>query len=94
LTGLTRVRRFQQDDSHIFCAPSQITEEVLGVLDFLQKVYGILGFKFSLALSTNLLKQWVIKHYGIKRKLFRGSVESFGQPWTLIMQMVHFMTKD
>jgi threonyl-tRNA synthetase len=26
LTGLTRVRRFQQDDAHIFCAVDQVTE--------------------------------------------------------------------
>ena len=25
LTGLTRVRRFQQDDAHIFCMPEQVT---------------------------------------------------------------------
>ncbi len=24
LTGLTRVRRFQQDDAHIFCRPDQV----------------------------------------------------------------------
>ena len=24
LTGLTRVRRFQQDDAHIFCTPDQV----------------------------------------------------------------------
>ena len=28
LTGLTRVRRFQQDDAHIFCTVAQIKEEV------------------------------------------------------------------
>jgi len=26
LTGLTRVRRFQQDDAHIFCAAEQVSE--------------------------------------------------------------------
>lgn len=52
LTGLTRVRRFQQDDAHIFCMPEQIEEEVAGVFDFLQKVYGIFGFPFKLELST------------------------------------------
>lgn len=52
LSGLTRVRRFQQDDAHIFCAPSQIMTEVLGVLDFLDHIYGIFGFKFELELST------------------------------------------
>ncbi|KAK2551902.1 Threonine--tRNA ligase 1 [Acropora cervicornis] len=36
LTGLTRVRRFQQDDAHIFCRPDQIGEEIKGCLDFLR----------------------------------------------------------
>lgn len=31
-TGLTRVRRFQQDDAHIFCRPDQIKEEVSHVV--------------------------------------------------------------
>jgi len=26
LSGLTRVRRFVQDDSHIFCTPDQVRE--------------------------------------------------------------------
>lgn len=52
LTGLTRVRRFQQDDAHIFCMPEQIEQEILGALDFLRHVYGIFGFEFALHLST------------------------------------------
>lgn len=28
LTGLTRVRRFVQDDTHIFCMPSQVSREI------------------------------------------------------------------
>ncbi|KAH7650303.1 threonyl-tRNA synthetase (RNA binding domain TGS+ +tRNA synthetase) [Cryptosporidium bovis] len=52
LNGLTRVRRFQQDDAHIFCAPEQIQEEVFKALDFLFFIYGQLGFKFDLFLST------------------------------------------
>ena len=52
LTGLTRVRRFQQDDAHIFCTQEQIKEEILGALDFLKHVYGIFGFTFQLVLST------------------------------------------
>lgn len=52
LTGLTRVRRFQQDDAHIFCKESQIKDEVGGVLDFLQYAYEIFGFTFELELST------------------------------------------
>ncbi|KAF8424078.1 hypothetical protein EV426DRAFT_600484 [Tirmania nivea] len=52
LTGLTRVRRFQQDDTHIFCTPDQVKEEIHGLFDFLKKVYGMLGFTFKLKLST------------------------------------------
>ena len=26
LSGLTRVRRFQQDDAHIFCTPEQVSQ--------------------------------------------------------------------
>ena len=52
LNGLTRVRRFQQDDAHIFCRPDQIKQEVSGVLDFMRHVYGIFGMTFKLELST------------------------------------------
>lgn len=52
LTGLTRVRRFQQDDAHIFCAVEQIRDEILAALQFLKHVYSIFGFTFDLVLST------------------------------------------
>jgi threonyl-tRNA synthetase len=52
LTGLTRVRRFQQDDAHIFCREDQIKQEVLGALDFMRFVYTTLGMTYKLELST------------------------------------------
>ncbi|ODM98921.1 Threonine--tRNA ligase, cytoplasmic, partial [Orchesella cincta] len=52
LSGLTRVRRFQQDDAHIFCTPEQIGLEIDGALDFLDHIYGVFGFTFNLKLST------------------------------------------
>uniref|UniRef100_A0A9L0RU64 threonine--tRNA ligase n=1 Tax=Equus caballus TaxID=9796 RepID=A0A9L0RU64_HORSE len=52
LSGLTRVRRFQQDDAHIFCTVEQIEEEIKGCLQFLQSVYSTFGFSFQLNLST------------------------------------------
>uniref|UniRef100_A0A8D3EFQ6 threonine--tRNA ligase n=1 Tax=Scophthalmus maximus TaxID=52904 RepID=A0A8D3EFQ6_SCOMX len=52
LTGLTRVRRFQQDDAHIFCTMDQIESEMKGCLDFLRCVYHVFGFSFQLHLST------------------------------------------
>ena len=42
------MRRFQQDDAHIFCRPDQIKAEMAGCLDFLKHVYGIFGFTYQL----------------------------------------------
>ncbi|KAL8874105.1 MAG: hypothetical protein Q9174_000509 [Haloplaca sp. 1 TL-2023] len=39
LTGLTRLRRFHQDDGHIFCQPSQIEDEIRKTLSFVKMVY-------------------------------------------------------
>jgi threonyl-tRNA synthetase len=52
LGGLTRVRRFCQDDAHIFCMPSQILQEVASCIDFVEHTYGIFQFKFDIELST------------------------------------------
>lgn len=52
LSGLTRVRRFVQDDSHIFCTVEQISSEVQGCLDFLDYIYKIFGFEYKVELST------------------------------------------
>ncbi|KAL4808437.1 hypothetical protein BDV18DRAFT_135003 [Aspergillus unguis] len=52
LHGLTRVRKFQQDDTHIFCTQDQIMSEIEGLFDFLQSIYGLFGFTFKLKLST------------------------------------------
>ena len=39
LTGLTRVRRFQQDDAHVFCRKDQIKDEVVAALEFMKYTY-------------------------------------------------------
>jgi len=52
LSGLTRVRRFQQDDAHIFCREDQIKSEMDGLFDFLSEMYGMLNFSYKLKLST------------------------------------------
>ena len=52
LTGLTRVRRFMQDDTHVFCTEGQVEQEIKALFDFLQAVYGLFGFTFRMKLST------------------------------------------
>ena len=52
LHGLTRVRRFQQDDAHIFCRLDQIEDEVYNNLKMIEQVYSIFGLNFVCELST------------------------------------------
>ena len=53
LSGLTRVRRFCQDDAHIFVAPEQIKDEVKNLLDFVKYIYTeVFNFEYRVDLST------------------------------------------
>jgi threonyl-tRNA synthetase len=44
LSGLTRVRAFLMDDSHIYCTLGQVESEVADLIDLVHEVYGELGF--------------------------------------------------
>ncbi|XP_077448931.1 threonine--tRNA ligase 1, cytoplasmic [Stigmatopora argus] len=84
LTGLTRVRRFQQDDAHIFCTMDQIESEMKGCLDFLRCVYGVFGFSFQLHLSTRPEKYLGdIAVWNQAEKQLENSLVEFGEPWKL-----------
>lgn len=54
--GLFRVREFTQDDAHIFCMPSQIKENVLEILDFVNHIMKIFDFEYELEISTRPTK--------------------------------------
>ncbi|XP_047719552.1 threonine--tRNA ligase 2, cytoplasmic isoform X1 [Prionailurus viverrinus] len=84
LSGLTRVRRFQQDDAHIFCTVEQIEEEIKGCLEFLQSVYSTFGFSFQLNLSTrpeNFLGE--VEIWDEAEKQLQNSLVEFGKPWKM-----------
>ena len=52
LSGLFRVRAFHQDDAHLYMMPTQIEEEILGVLRLSERMYRTFGLGFQLELST------------------------------------------
>ena len=52
LSGLTRVRRFAQDDAHIFCGREHIETEIKQCLEMMRTIYNHVGFSYSLRLST------------------------------------------
>lgn len=86
LTGLTRVRRFHQDDAHVFCRPDQVATEINSMLSMLTSAYDTFGFaSFELVLSTRptesyigSLEEWDRAEAGLKEALERS-----GRPWEL-----------
>jgi threonyl-tRNA synthetase len=52
LSGLTRVRQFQQDDCHIFLMESQIADEVKRLADFIMGYYATFGLGAVLRFCT------------------------------------------
>jgi len=84
LSGLTRVRRFQQDDAHIFCAPDQIQQEVTSQLEFLEYIYKIFGFEYDLFLSTRPEKALgSVELWDQAEKALAESLDKFGKPWKI-----------
>ena len=52
LHGLLRVRKFMQDDAHIFVTEEQIEEEYARILEITRIYYGIFNLEYSLRLGT------------------------------------------
>jgi threonyl-tRNA synthetase len=66
LKGLTRLRRFVQDDAHIFCRSDQIKLVITECLEFLNEVYLALNFKYRVVLST-------------RPEVFMGKIEKWNE---------------
>jgi len=84
LNGLFRVRMFHQDDAHIFMTYEQITNEILGILNLVDRVYSTFGLSFHLELSTRPEKsigtdeQWENAVSGLQKAL-----EVYGREYSI-----------
>lgn len=84
LHGLMRVRTFTQDDAHIFMLPEQIKDEIVGVIDFIDYVYNMFGFKYHIELSTRpedsmgSVEEWDYAEQALKQ-----AVEEKGIPYLI-----------
>jgi threonyl-tRNA synthetase len=82
LSGLFRVRAFHQDDAHIFMTPEQIQQEILGVLQLVNRIYSTFGLGFHLELSTRPEKsigtyeQWEMATRGLE-----SALEAYGEEY-------------
>ena len=86
LSGLTRVRRFHQDDAHVFCTPSQVSEEIESMLHMLSLAYRVFGFgdRFELVLSTrpeNYLGQ--VSAWDQAEASLKEALDASGKTWSL-----------
>lgn len=62
LHGLTRVRGFTQDDSHLFVTPDQLEEEVAKVLEFILSMlrdFGLTDFELELSMKDDEKSKWI-----------------------------------
>ena len=85
LSGLTRVRRFHQDDGHIFCRPIQVEEEIKKTLDFVKVVYTVLrfGVGYRLALSTRPKDHYIgtEEEWGQAESALKRALDASGMEW-------------
>ncbi|KAG1149921.1 hypothetical protein G6F37_000464 [Rhizopus arrhizus] len=85
LSGLTRVRRFHQDDAHIFCTQQQIAPEITSCLSFVDRVYKAFQFPhYDLTLSTRP-ESFIgrVEEWDLAEKALREALDATGRPWTV-----------
>ncbi|KAF9908276.1 54S ribosomal protein L39, mitochondrial [Lobosporangium transversale] len=86
LTGLTRVRRFHQDDAHIFCTRDQIFQEIRSTLSFVDTVYRTFRFpSYELALSTRPLTNYMgtTEDWNAAEDSLRQALDQSGLSWSV-----------
>lgn len=59
LNGLFRVRTFTQDDAHIFMRTDQIEEEVIRLINFIDRMYKTFNLTYSIELSTRPEEKYI-----------------------------------
>ncbi|HUJ25764.1 MAG TPA: threonine--tRNA ligase [Myxococcales bacterium] len=84
LSGLTRVRQFQQDDAHIYIMESQIADEVGRLATLIKRVYDAFGLPYTAKFATRPAQRigtdelWDKAEAGLK-----AALEKTGLPYEL-----------
>nr|WP_229855286.1 threonine--tRNA ligase [Candidatus Sulfurimonas marisnigri] len=80
LHGLFRVREFTQDDAHIFCTTEQIEEQIIEVVDFVDKIMSTFEFDYKMMISTKPEKAvgndevWEVSTQALKNAMDKNSL--------------------
>jgi threonyl-tRNA synthetase len=59
LSGLFRVRSFTQDDAHLFMTEEQIEEEIVRLINFIDRIYKSFDLKYRIELSTRPEEKYI-----------------------------------
>lgn len=83
LHGLTRVRGFTQDDSHLFVTPDQLEGEVTKVLDFVLSMlrdFGLTEFELELSKRDDEKSKWIgdEEHWAVATDALRRVAQASG----------------
>lgn len=92
LSGLTRVRKFHQDDGHIFCTPEQVEDEIVKCLKLVDLCYTKIfplgespnSETYSMELSTrpnNYIGDLAIWDHA--ENVLKDILKKSGKPWEL-----------
>ncbi|MGE3858264.1 MAG: threonine--tRNA ligase [Dehalococcoidia bacterium] len=85
LHGMTRVRSFAQDDSHIYCTPEQVEHEIRSVFAMAKRIYDELGLGFPVIRLATRPEKFAgeIPDWDIAEQQLGDSVRSVGYEYTL-----------
>ncbi len=83
--GLLRARGFTQDDSHIFCAPDQLADELASLLAFVLRLLRTFGFEeFEAELATRPEKfVGDMADWDVAEAALRSAIEVAGLPYVV-----------
>src|SRR5467141_4217027 len=82
LSGLTRVRQFQQDDAHILLMESQITDEVHRLVELVGRVYQAFGLEYRAKFGTRPAERIGSEELWDRAEAsLRAAVEKTGVAW-------------
>jgi threonyl-tRNA synthetase len=83
LHGMERVRGFTQDDSHIFCRPDQLQDEVQGILDLMHHLLSTFGYEYRCYLATRPREKYLgtEQEWDFATNALRSALEAKGLPY-------------
>lgn len=80
LNGLFRVRSFTQDDAHLYMTEDQIENEIVRLINFIDRIYKVFGLTYEIQLSTRPESNYIgdIKTWDLSEQALKNALEKSG----------------